>query len=50
MLCAGMYNTYAYALAQFTVELPYIICQVVAYSAITYSMIQFEWAAGKFFW
>ena len=45
-----MYNSYAYTLAQFTIELPYILFQVIVYSSITYSMIQFEWTAAKFFW
>ena len=49
-VCAGMYNSYAYTLAQFTIELSYILFQTVIYSAITYSMIQFEWTAAKFFW
>ena len=47
---AGMYGVLPYALAQFTIELPYIMFQVVLYSVITYSMIQFEWTAAKFFW
>jgi hypothetical protein len=32
------------------VELPYLLIQAAVYSVICYSMIQFEWQAGKFFW
>jgi len=47
---AGMFGVVPFALAQFTMELPYVLVQVVLYASITYSMIHFEWTAAKFFW
>ncbi|CAO2200482.1 unnamed protein product [Urochloa humidicola] len=47
---AGMYSTMAYAIAQVSVELPYMLVQVLIFSSIVYPMIGFELTAGKFFW
>ncbi|KAG8048144.1 hypothetical protein GUJ93_ZPchr0008g11702 [Zizania palustris] len=47
---AGMYSTMAYAIAQVSVELPYMLVQVFIFSAIVYPMIGFEMKASKFFW
>jgi ABC-type multidrug transport system permease subunit len=47
---AGMYSPMPYAMAQAMVEIPYILVQSTVYALITYSMINFEWTAAKFFW
>ncbi|KAI3777844.1 hypothetical protein L1987_47647 [Smallanthus sonchifolius] len=47
---AGMYSSLPYAMAQVTVEIPYVLLQTIYYSVIVYSMVSFEWAADKFFW
>ncbi|RLN03411.1 ABC transporter G family member 45 [Panicum miliaceum] len=47
---AGMYSTMAYAIAQVSVELPYMLVQVLIFSLIVYPMIGFDLTAGKFFW
>lgn len=47
---AGMYSPLPYAFAQGLIEIPYILAQTLLYGLITYSMIQFEWTAAKFFW
>ncbi|KAF8653894.1 hypothetical protein HU200_062030 [Digitaria exilis] len=47
---AGMYSTMAYAIAQVSVELPYMLVQVLIFSSIVYPMIGFELTAAKFFW
>ncbi|KAL5229992.1 hypothetical protein ABZP36_028768 [Zizania latifolia] len=47
---AGMYSTMAYAIAQVSVELPYMFVQVFIFSAIVYPMVGFEMTASKFFW
>uniref|UniRef100_A0A0D9XAF4 ABC transporter domain-containing protein n=1 Tax=Leersia perrieri TaxID=77586 RepID=A0A0D9XAF4_9ORYZ len=47
---AGMYSTMAYAIAQVSVELPYMFVQVFIFSAIVYPMIGFQMTATKFFW
>ncbi|XP_068641438.1 ABC transporter G family member 31 [Aristolochia californica] len=44
----GMYSPFPYAAAQGLVEIPYIATQTIIYGIITYSMIHFEWTAGKF--
>ena len=43
---AGMYSTMPYAIAQGTVELPYVAVQCVLYSVITYFLIHFQISAG----
>ncbi|XP_062195980.1 ABC transporter G family member 45 isoform X2 [Phragmites australis] len=47
---AGMYSTMAYAIAQVSVELPYMFVQVLFFSSIVYPMIGFQLTATKFFW
>ncbi|KAM5578905.1 pleiotropic drug resistance protein 1-like [Rosa sericea] len=47
---AGMYSALAYAFAQVTIELPYILVQALVYGVITYLMIGFERTFVKIFW
>lgn len=47
---AGMYSALPYALSQVLVEIPYVFIQSTYFSLIIYSMLGFEWTAGKFFW
>uniref|UniRef100_A0ACD5YAG0 Uncharacterized protein n=1 Tax=Avena sativa TaxID=4498 RepID=A0ACD5YAG0_AVESA len=47
---AGTYSTFAYAIAQVIIELPYMLVQVFMFVAIVYPMIGFQVTAGKFFW
>ncbi|KAI6680128.1 hypothetical protein NL676_034009 [Syzygium grande] len=47
---AGMYSALPYAFAHVIIEIPYIFVQTVIYGVIVYTMIRFEWTAGKFFW
>ncbi|KAJ7565358.1 hypothetical protein O6H91_02G066900 [Diphasiastrum complanatum] len=47
---AGMYSALPYAIAQVAIEIPYTLVQTILYGLITYSMIEFEWKAVKFFW
>ncbi|GJP34732.1 hypothetical protein CLOM_g19168, partial [Closterium sp. NIES-68] len=47
---AGLYSSLPYALAQGAIEVPYVVVQTAVYSLITFSMIHFEWTAGKFWW
>ena len=44
---AGYYATYPFALAQFLIEIPYVMAQSVFFSVITYFMIYFYIDAGK---
>ena len=37
-------------LFQILIEIPYLFVQTTVYALITYSMINFEWTAEKFFW
>ncbi|XP_050265738.1 pleiotropic drug resistance protein 1-like isoform X11 [Quercus robur] len=46
---AGMYSALPYAIAQITIEIPYIFIQAVIYAPIVYFMIGFETTASKFF-
>ncbi|GFP80592.1 ABC transporter g family member 31 [Phtheirospermum japonicum] len=46
---AGMYSPFPFAFAQGLVEIPYILLQTIIYGIITYFMINFERAVGKFF-
>ncbi|KAF5733436.1 hypothetical protein HS088_TW17G00979 [Tripterygium wilfordii] len=46
---AGMYSSWAYSLAQVTVEIPYVFLQAVLFSAITYPAINFIWSIYKIF-
>ncbi|KAG5525532.1 hypothetical protein RHGRI_031990 [Rhododendron griersonianum] len=47
---AGMYGSWAYALAQVTIEVPYLLAQAIAFAMITYPMIGYYWSTYKFFW
>ncbi|CAK9136210.1 unnamed protein product [Ilex paraguariensis] len=49
-LFAGMYASWAYALAQVIIEVPYILAQALVYVIITYPMIGYYWSAYKVFW
>ena len=44
---AGLYASVPYAIAQGTVEIPYLLIQSAIFTCIVYSMIHFEWDAGK---
>ncbi|KAH7832973.1 hypothetical protein Vadar_001925 [Vaccinium darrowii] len=47
---AGMYGSWAYALAQVTIEVPYVFAQAIVFVMITYPMIGYYWSAYKVFW
>nr|GLL29378.1 pleiotropic drug resistance protein 3-like [Ipomoea trifida] len=47
---AGMYASWAYALAQVIIEIPYLFAQTVLYTAITYPMIGYYGSAHKVLW
>ncbi|XP_059652208.1 pleiotropic drug resistance protein 3-like [Cornus florida] len=47
---AGMYASWAYALAQVTIEIPYLFAQALSFVIITYPMIGYHWSAYKVFW
>ncbi|XP_030512931.1 pleiotropic drug resistance protein 2-like [Rhodamnia argentea] len=47
---AGMYSELPYAFAQVAIETIYVAIQTIVYSLLLYSMIGFEWKAGKFLW
>ncbi|XP_058191658.1 pleiotropic drug resistance protein 3-like isoform X3 [Rhododendron vialii] len=47
---AGMYGSWAYALAQVTIEVPYLLAQAIVFFIITYPMIGYYWSAYKIFW
>ncbi|CAK9136214.1 unnamed protein product [Ilex paraguariensis] len=47
---AGMYASWAYALAQVIIEVPYLLAQVLVFVIITYPMIGYYWSAYKVFW
>ncbi|KAJ6851228.1 ABC transporter G family member 45-like isoform X4 [Iris pallida] len=47
---AGMYSSVPYAIAQVTIEIPYIVVQVIAFSVIVYPMIGFQVEVAKFLW
>ncbi|THG20365.1 hypothetical protein TEA_008916 [Camellia sinensis var. sinensis] len=47
---AGMYGSWAYALAQVTIEIPYLLAISIAFVVITYPMIGYYWSAYKVFW
>nr|AEO22188.1 ABCG subfamily transporter protein [Solanum tuberosum] len=44
---AGMYASWAYALAQVAIEIPYLLAQALAFTVITYPMIGYYWSAHK---
>ncbi|KAJ9557166.1 hypothetical protein OSB04_011780 [Centaurea solstitialis] len=47
---SGMYASWAYALAQVTIEFPYLFAQSLAFTCITYPMIGYYWSIYKVFW
>ncbi|KAG8472011.1 hypothetical protein CXB51_036309 [Gossypium anomalum] len=47
---AGMYSSWAYALAQVTIEVPYLFIQALVFEAITYPMIGYYGSPYKVFW
>ncbi|KAH7834517.1 hypothetical protein Vadar_016955 [Vaccinium darrowii] len=47
---AGMYSSWAYALAQVTIEVPYIFVQALVFLIITYPMIGYYWSVFKVLW
>ncbi|CAM6108621.1 unnamed protein product [Calypogeia fissa] len=46
---AGLYSAIPYALSQILIEIPYTFVQALLYSLLTYSFINLEWHADKFF-
>ncbi|XVE91141.1 hypothetical protein DITRI_Ditri20bG0130700 [Diplodiscus trichospermus] len=47
---AGMYSAIPYAFAQVAIETIYTAIQTLIYALLLYSMIGYEWKAGKFLW
>ncbi|KAK3025042.1 hypothetical protein RJ639_043320 [Escallonia herrerae] len=47
---AGMYDSWAYALAQVAIEVPYLLAKSLAFVIITYPMIGYNWSAYRVFW
>ncbi|KAL5539968.1 hypothetical protein UlMin_042730 [Ulmus minor] len=47
---AGMYSSWAYSLAQVTIEIPYLFTETVIFVAIIYPMIGYYGTAYKVFW
>lgn len=47
---AGIYSALPYALAQVTIELPYIFSQSLMYCIIVYAMMGYEWCFTKVLW
>ncbi|KAI4365646.1 hypothetical protein MLD38_021612 [Melastoma candidum] len=47
---AGMYSELPYAFAQVAIETIYVAIQTLVYTLLLYSMIGFQWTAGKFLW
>ncbi|PHT62246.1 Pleiotropic drug resistance protein 3 [Capsicum annuum] len=47
---AGMYASWAYALAQVAIEIPYLLAQALTFTVVTYPMIGYYWSAHKVFW
>ncbi|XP_015068051.1 pleiotropic drug resistance protein 3 [Solanum pennellii] len=47
---AGMYASWAYALAQVAIEIPYLLAQALSFTVITYPMIGYYWSAHKVLW
>ncbi|XP_027349251.1 ABC transporter G family member 39-like [Abrus precatorius] len=47
---AGMYSPLSYTFGQVAIEAIYNVIQAAIYSLVLFSMIGFEWKAGKFFW
>ncbi|KAE8678657.1 Pleiotropic drug resistance protein 3 [Hibiscus syriacus] len=47
---AGMYSSWAYALAQVTIEVPYLFIQAMVFEMITYPMIGYHGSVYKVLW
>ncbi|KAM7474363.1 hypothetical protein LguiB_021606 [Lonicera macranthoides] len=47
---SGMYASWAYALAQVIIEVPYLFSLTLMYVIITYPMIGYYWSASKVLW
>ncbi|GJW85259.1 AAA+ ATPase domain-containing protein [Tanacetum coccineum] len=47
---SGMYASWAYAVAQVTIEIPYLFAQALVFVSLTYPMIGYDWSAYKVFW
>ncbi|KAG5525540.1 hypothetical protein RHGRI_031994 [Rhododendron griersonianum] len=47
---AGMYGSWAYALAQVMIEVPYLLGQAMIFVIITYPMVGFYWSTFKVLW
>ncbi|KAK9291868.1 hypothetical protein L1049_019818 [Liquidambar formosana] len=47
---SGMYSSWAYSIAQVTIEVPYLFTQTVMFFIITYPMIGYYWSAYKVVW
>ncbi|XVE63169.1 hypothetical protein DITRI_Ditri06bG0178800 [Diplodiscus trichospermus] len=47
---AGMYSSWVYALAQVTIEVPYLFIQALVFEMITYPMIGYYGTAYKVLW
>jgi len=47
---AGMYGSWAYALAQVMIELPHMLAQAIVFVIITYPMIGYYWSVAKVLW
>ncbi|GMJ11150.1 ATP-binding cassette G42 [Hibiscus trionum] len=47
---AGMYSSWVYALAQVTIEVPYLFIQALVFELITYPMIGYYGSAYKILW
>jgi ABC-2 type transporter len=46
-LVAGFYSTWPYAIAQGSVEGPYLLVQSLLYAPLTYFLIGLEYSAGE---
>ncbi|XP_039124389.1 ABC transporter G family member 31 [Dioscorea cayenensis subsp. rotundata] len=47
---AGMYSALPFALAQVSIEFPYVFVQTLIYGPIFYSLGSFDWVTTKFLW
>ncbi|KAH7834726.1 hypothetical protein Vadar_019026 [Vaccinium darrowii] len=47
---AGMYGSWAYALAQVMIELPHMLALAIVFVIITYPMIGYYWSIAKVLW
>ncbi|KAI8531763.1 hypothetical protein RHMOL_Rhmol11G0160900 [Rhododendron molle] len=47
---AGMYGSWAYALAQVMIEVPYLLAQAIVFAIITYPMVGYYWSTLKVLW